>query len=290
MNLHEVHEEVSFEGEKMFLSGCRKAVDTFAAPVGRQYRLLRDATNRRQSIQTRYGFTLAGDPHMAKDGWESDEVEAFLALLERHETVIDIGANVGFYSCLAASRGKHVISVEPSSRNLTFLYRNLAENQLSNVEVFPLGLAAQSGLGRIYGYGGISSFVPGWAQAREGQFSIVALSTLDAIAAARFQKKKMLIKMDVEGFELDVLTGASETLKLKPKPTWLVEILLSGEVVPDGFNRRFNETFEVFWKHGYRCRKLNATMTEVKKSDVSGWVAGESVNSSTHDYLFSADE
>jgi len=102
----------------MILSRCRKAVDTLAPPLGRQYRLLRDATNRRRSIPTKYGFTLAGDPSMTNPDWETNEVQAFLELLQNHDAVLDIGANVGFYSCLAASRGIHTVAFEPSSRNL----------------------------------------------------------------------------------------------------------------------------------------------------------------------------
>src|SRR5271169_5306024 len=180
----------------MLLSRCRKAVDTYAPSFGRQYRLLRDATNRRRSIRTKYGFTLAGDPSMVNYECENNEIEVFLELMETHDIVLDIGANVGLYSCLAASYGKPTIAFEPSSRNLTFLYRNLWDNRFREVEVFPLGLARQCGLGRIYGYGGIASFVPGWAQAREAQSCLVPLTTLDTIAGGRFQNKKLLIKMD----------------------------------------------------------------------------------------------
>lgn len=273
----------------MLLSKCRKAVDTFAPPLGTGYRLLRDATNRRQSKQTKYGFTLAGDPTMAREGFEVHEIEAFLSLMETHDAVLDIGANVGFYSCLAASRGKPIVAVEPSSRNLNFLYRNLWENKFVDVEIFPLGLARQAGLGRIYGFGGIASFVPGWAQAREAQSSLVPLTTLDTMAAGRFENQKILIKMDVEGFELEVLAGATETLSRTPKPTWLVEILLSDEVIPGGISRKFAEAFAVFWKHGYRCRMLDAARTPVSQADVDRWIANGSVDFATHDFLFSAD-
>jgi FkbM family methyltransferase len=273
----------------MFLSSCRKAVDTFAPQLGRSYRLFRDTTNRKRSIQTAYGFSLAGDPAMAADGWEAEEVKTFVELMKAHDFVLDIGANVGFYSCLAASRGMHTIAIEPSARNLAFLYRNLWENRLSNVEIFPVGLAGQCGLGRIYGFGGISSFVRGWAQAGEKQSSLVPLTTLDTIAAGRFQNRKLLIKMDVEGFELDVLAGAVKTLNLNPKPTWLVEILLNGEVIPGGVNSTFYEAFEVFWKAGYCGRKLDAARTPVTKADVGRWIANGFVDSETHDFLFSAD-
>jgi FkbM family methyltransferase len=272
----------------MLLSRCRKTVDTYAPSFGRQYRLLRDATNRRRPIPTKYGFTLAGDPSMANYECESNEIEVFRELMEIHDIVLDIGANVGLYSCLAASYGKHAIAFEPSSRNLNFLYKNLWDNKFFDVEVFPLGLAGQCGLGRIYGYGGIASFVPGWAQAREAQSCLVPLTTLDTIAAGRFQNEKLLIKMDVEGFELDVLAGAVKTLGMSPKPTWLVEILLRGEVLPGGISGRFAETFEMFWKHGYRCRMLDAARTPVNPADVRRWVANGYVDSETHDFHFFA--
>jgi FkbM family methyltransferase len=172
---------------------------------------------------------------------------------------------------------------------LNFLYKNLRENQLSGVEVFPLGLARECGLGHIYGYGAIASFVPGWGRAREAQSSLVSLTTLDTVAAGRFQDKKLLIKMDVEGFELEVLAGAAHTLDLSPKPTWLVEIFLSNEAIPGGVNRKFSETFEAFWKHGYRSRMLDSARSSVGQTDVTRWVANGFVDSGTPNFLFSAD-
>jgi len=260
----------------MIPSAFRKPVDTFAPSLGQVYRRLRDAGVARRSRQTIYGFKLAGDGRMARTDFEPDEVTTFLELLESHDTVLDIGANVGFYSCLAASRGKHVVSFEPSPRNLTFLYRNLWENNLSCAEVFPVGLGRQCGLGRIYGFGGISSFVPGWAQAKVSKYSLVSVTTLDAAVGKRFAGQKLLIKMDVEGSELDVLAGAEETLNLNPRPTWMVEILLCDSVIPGGTNSRFQETFETFWKRGYRCRKLAKGCALVQESDLEQWVGGGS--------------
>jgi FkbM family methyltransferase len=270
----------------MLLSRLRKPVDTFAPSVGHLYRSLRDVGVSQQPRNTKYGFQLAGDPAIAKDDFEAEEVQLFLELLQRHEVVLDIGANVGFYSCLAASRGKHVVSFEPSPRNLEFLYRNLWENQLRNTEVFPVGLGKQPGLNCLYGFGGIASFVPGWAQADKSRFTLVPVTTLDTIAARRFQGHKLLIKMDVEGFELDVLGGGEQTLDLNPKPTWLVEILLDGEVIPGGTNARFSEVFGVFWKHGYRCTRANASRGPVEPADVSRWVADASAEPPTHNFLF----
>ena len=270
----------------MFLSVLRKPVDSFAPSVGRLYRRLRDFGVAQRPRQTIYGFTLAGDPRMASSDFEPDEVRTFLELLEAHDTLLDVGANIGFYSCLAASRGKHVVSFEPSLRNLNFLYRNLWENKLSSMEIFPLGLAKESGLRRMYGFGGISSLVVGWGQAETSKYSLVPVTTLDAVVAKRFQGSRLLIKMDVEGFELDVLAGSTETLNLDPKPTWMVEILLRNGLIPGGINVRFHETFEMFWKRGYQCRKLDKTRSRVQKVDVQGWVSCGSADCMS--FLFSS--
>jgi hypothetical protein len=95
--------------------------------------------------------------------------------------------------------------------------------------------------------------------------------------------------MDVEGFELDVLAGAEATLSRSPKPTWLVEILLNGQVIPGGVSLGFAEAFALFWEHGYRCRMLNATRTPVGPDEVSRWVAQGHVDADAHDFLFFAD-
>lgn len=271
------------------MSKLRKSVDTFAPRLGVLYRSLRDIAVGGAAKRTRYGFTLAGEPRMARDSYELAEASAFLELLENHEAVVDIGANVGFYSCLAASRGKHVLSFEPSPRNLKYLYRNLWENQLQIVEVFPLGLARQPGLSRLYGFSEMASFVPGWAQAGKKRFSTVPVTSLDTMVAERFRGRKLLIKMDVEGFELDVLAGAGRTLDLNPQPTWLVEIILALETIPGGINMRFAEAFEIFWRHGYECKRLNAKRDPVSPEDVRRWVANRHVDDDTHDFLFMAD-
>lgn len=272
----------------MLLSKLRKPVDTFAPSVGILYRSLRDAMYRRSARPTRYGFTLAGDALMVQEDFEWAPGNTFMELLDGRETVIDIGANVGLYSCLAASRGKQVVCFEPSPRNLKYLYRNLSDNGFCGVEVFPLGLAKQPGLSRLYGFGGIASFVRGWAQADEKRFTIVPVTNLDTIVADRFEGRRLLIKMDVEGFELDVLAGAERTLNLTPRPVWLVEVLLAVETIPGGINSRFAEAFELFWSHGYDCNKLNATRDRVTAEDIRRWVADGRVDDGTRDFLFSA--
>jgi len=264
----------------------RRPVDTIAPSMGLLYRRLRDVTLWHIARPTRYGFALAGNHHATRADYEPEETDAFLELVASHDAVIDIGANVGLYSCLAASRRKQVLSFEPSARNLKFLCRNLWDNQFQNVEVFPLGLAKEPGLSRLYGFGGISSFVRGWADADERRFATVPVTSLDTVIADRFPGRKLLIKMDVEGFELDVLAGAERTLNRLPMPTWFVEILLIPERVQSDGSSSFAAAFETFWSRGYNCKKLNTTRDLVRPEDVRRWVSARRVEDGTRNFLF----
>ncbi len=274
----------------MFVSKLRKPVDKFAPVLGRLYREIRDITSRRRSVTARFGFELAGDPTMLDENWEAEEISAFTEFAQACDVVVDVGANVGFYTCLAASYGKDTLAFEPSRRNLRFLYRNLWNNHFAGVEVYPLALAGHSGMGRIFGYGGIASLVSGWAQSRETRSEVVPVNTLDHIISGRLRDRKLLIKVDVEGLELDVLAGAEAVLNFDPKPVWIVEILLRDDVIPGGVNRRFCDIFNLFWERGYVCRRLSASRAEVTKNDIDRWYRNGRVEGGAHDFLFSAAE
>ncbi len=226
---------------------------------------------------------------MAQSDFETAEARTFAQLCDVHDVVLDIGANVGFYSCLAASRGNHVLAFEPAPRNLAFLYQNLWSNGFSAVEVFPIGLGPQPGLMPLYGFGGITSFVLGWAQACGKGSHFAPVATLDFFTARKFEGQRLLIKMDVEGFELAVLSGAIETLSHKPQPTWMVEILLNDSAIPDGINANFRETFEVFWSNNYRCKALESDQTEITPDIVEKWTISGAVERGTRNFLFTGE-
>jgi FkbM family methyltransferase len=267
------------------LSRYRKALDTYFPSVGRFYRVLRDSWIADKRMETIYGFHLMGDPSMADPDWEAEEIRVFLELLDSHDIVIDIGANIGFYSCLAAKRGKHTLAFEPSPRNLRYLNLNLWENQCGDTEVFPVGLGSQCGLQLMYGFGGMASLVEGWAQSPRRHAELVPVHTLDSVIRERFDGQRIIIKMDVEGFELEVLKGASQTLKRIPKPTWLVEVMLADGLFPGGTNLRFVETFEHLWNIGYECRTLDGKFSVVTPDCVSRWTTAL-VEKTTRNYLF----
>src|SRR5437016_1646842 len=110
-------------------SVAKRAVDTWMPSVGQAYRSLRDERPAwSPALQTTFFFKQKTAYEMASGIFEKKEINLFLKHLQRASTCVDIGANIGFYTCLAASHGKHVVAIEPMPGNLKFLYRNLIRN------------------------------------------------------------------------------------------------------------------------------------------------------------------
>lgn len=265
---------------------ARHIIDSWLPGIGRAYRSVRDERAAlAPPVPTPFGFKLAGNVAMAVGGFETDEIEVFLRHLQNASTCIDVGANIGLYTCLAAAQGKHVIAFEPLAINVTALYRNLLCNDFLDVEVFPLGLSDKAGIKRLFGGNTAASFVPGWAGTSNKRHELVPVSTLDLIVNSRFNGQPILIKIDVEGFEYEVLSGAEHTLGLSPRPKWLVEICLR-ENFPGGLNAKFHDTFEMFWRRGYEARTANREARLIHLNDVSRWVKQGYVDFGSYNYLF----
>jgi FkbM family methyltransferase len=183
--------------------------------VSRIYRDLRDrrAQNALNWETSLFGIELLGGNYLASGVHEVPELEAAINLLSSFDVLVDVGANVGLYSCLFAKHGKHAVAIEPYGPNLQILYLNIYRNRLDKeVEVFPVAVADRAGLMKLYGRGQGASLVPGWGDQPQHDFSTVAVNTLDNIGGDRFRPSRLMLKIDVEGAEWDVLQGAASTL------------------------------------------------------------------------------
>src|SRR5665213_744133 len=135
-------------------SVARSMADSCMPSLLHAYRRLRDErAASAPSVPTPFGFSLTGNDAMANGSFERDEVDLFITQLHNASVCVDIGANAGLYTCLAASHRKHVIAIEPLSANQKVLYKNLVHNGFLKVEVFPLGLSGEAGIKRLFGYG-----------------------------------------------------------------------------------------------------------------------------------------
>lgn len=255
------------------MQALRDFIETQFPIVARHIRLARAERAASLPARAREGFKLASSSLMLRADWEAAEKHALVTALDSRSVCVDIGANVGYYACLARSRGKKVIAIEPLPQNLAYLFRNLESNEYFDVEVYPVGLSSRPGIQRIYGSFDTSSFVRGWAGwANPGKVStLVPVTTLDVLIGERFRGDTLAIKMDVEGYETEVLAGAPRTLALRPKPFWLVEVLLNDHSIPGGINRDFQQVFDTFWSHGYDAKTLD--LQPVSRGEVQGYLS-----------------
>ena len=141
----------------------------------------------------------------------------------------------------------------------------------------------------LYGASGPSaSLVSGWAGYSNRFRREIPVNTLDTLLADRFSVKKLFIKIDVEGAEYNVLLGALKTLCISPRPTWFIEICLD-EFHPGGFNKDYEATFNLFWKHGYTVRMANKANTLVGPADIKNWIINKRSINNNYNYLFTID-
>lgn len=245
----------------------------------------------RKAVLTPLGFKLVSSSyavnHAMQEGtFEVEETEIIRQYLDNAEVFVDIGANIGLYTCLARSEGKYAIAVEPQPRNLECLYASLSLNGWTDTEVYPLGLRDRHGLAVLYGASGpCASLLAGWATYSKRFQQTVALTTLDTLLGDRFGGRKLLVKIDVEGAEYGVLKGAQRTISMSPRPTWMVEICLN-EYHPAGLNPDYAATFEMFWKYGYEVKTADRQNRLVTPTDVREWIAAKRSSLKAINYIF----
>jgi FkbM family methyltransferase len=218
------------------------------------------------------GFRFAGRDGYFRDTWEPHERAAIAECLKDTDVFIDVGANEGIYTCLAARAGVHVCAIEPEAGNLKFLMSNIHANDYEGVEVFPVAVAETAAVRRFYGDGVIASLVPQWHSWRPSFSRLTPITSLDNLFACRWVEKRLFIKIDVEGAEMDVIRGAQLLLSRDIKPRWLVETFAVQRDTARSANRDFEELFATMFRNGYNCKRID-TGEVVTSADVANWAA-----------------
>lgn len=181
-------------------------------------------------------FKLGASSHLLHrlltHGFYEPELAAWARTnLDRNRDVIDVGANVGFFTVLLGRQlvGRRVLAIEPSASALSRLQWNIAANSLADRVVVFSGLAArESGLAELKVFEGMEEYSCAGVAAHtaiHGQvpkIEQIQKSTVDALVAEHGLTPGF-IKIDVEGFEMEVLRGAEETLR-KHRPLILSEL------------------------------------------------------------------
>lgn len=188
----------------------------------------------------RYGFQIS---HFADDKWvgahakydgiEIPETRLFFSLLENNTLVIDVGANIGWYSLIAAQRFESrewrgdVIAFEPEKQNYSLLVKNIEDNKFEKrISALELALGTEYETkklwlstkdGQPYNRGD-HTLNPDTSTNREMQeyqnIDVIPFDSLfEATRRSILTYDKHIFKLDVQRFELDVLKGAKNYLE-----------------------------------------------------------------------------
>ncbi len=275
--------------KRFLIDLVKPCVELFPGVAG-AYRRYRDNLQYNKKFQTTpFGFKLSGYADMQAGSFEAVETDLINRLIPHVEIMVNVGANIGYYCCLALSQGKQVIAFEPVAKNIQYLLRNIKENKWeSGIEFYPLALCDKtSGIIEMYGGGTMASLIKGWGGVGAPYKTLVPCSTLDHVLQNRLTGKKSFILVDIEGSEKLMLDGATATLDISPRPVWMVEISV-GEHQPKGIklNPMLLETFCIFWDRGYESWTADAECRQVKLDEVKRIVETGKDTLHTHNFIF----
>jgi len=186
--------------------------------------------------------------------WEESTTLHFYNGLRAGDTVLDVGANIGQYAVLAATRvgpGGTVFAVEPGMTARAVLERNVALNGLGNVRVFPV--AAWDSDTTLYldagrpGNCGSAEVSRDWSAAPAAV--PVPARRLGPLLRAAGGTRIDVLKIDIEGAELPALRGLEDVFRTEPPRAVYCE-LLGGH---DRFGETAHDLIGFFDRFGYRA-------------------------------------
>jgi FkbM family methyltransferase len=155
-------------------------------------------------------------------------LEVFRSFARPGDTVVDVGAHIGYFTLflaeLVGARG-HVYSFEPDPRASSFLTKSVDSSGMDWIHVSPLALGSGRGSIKFFLAKGLgSSSAIKAVQQLDAKETIVPTVSLDELVAeGRVVGTIRLVKIDIEGFELDAIRGMLKVLR-DHRPVVLVEV------------------------------------------------------------------
>jgi FkbM family methyltransferase len=137
--------------------------------------------------------------------------------LSKGQNVVDVGAHIGAFTVLAANlvgpEGR-VVSFEPSTDNYLLFDRNLRANRIGNVIPFKVAIGSEAGFKQLHIYDKMASnsFFQR-PDRKELRSETAQVRTLDSFMDGLMPPRVHAVKINVEGFETEVLMGARKLIE-----------------------------------------------------------------------------
>lgn len=205
--------------------------------------------------------------------YEAEDEKVAYVLAQKCNTILDIGAHIGWYSINFAKQNPkvRVFSFEPIPRTFAYLERNIRRNNLSNVRAFNFGISNEDKSQNLFYFKGGSALasITNLIDHQNVEEIKCKFRSLDNVVRELEIDAVDFIKCDVEGSELFVFEGASQTLKTftpiiftELYEEWCQKAGYSSSDVVKLLNSYGYECFQV-----YDSKLRRVTSEHVKKSD-----------------------
>jgi len=197
---------------------------------------------------------------------EYEDMSLILHALKKEDLFIDVGANEGTYTLLASGGvGSDVIAFEPLPVVFKRLERNIRLNDLNRrVKLFEIALGSKETIIRFSSNDDTKDHVLTDGEMHCGHIN-VNMQTMDVILQNMNPK---IIKIDVEGFEYDVLSGASNVLRNNALLALIIETNKLGNRY--GYNTTMiNDLMNNYGFFPYRYNPFKKTFTRIYNNDYS---------------------
>ena len=175
-----------------------------------------------ESVITKQGFQIFLNPEDSKISasiaitgsysvLQEPQITRLLeVLVKKTSVVVDVGANIGWYSLLAAKRAKEVYAFEPEPRSYGLLLKSISANKFHNILASPCCISDHDGVETLY---------PSKSR-NKGTHSILSKTEYEGIQVESVTLDRSfpyehidLMKLDAEGAESKVLAGAKRLIK-----------------------------------------------------------------------------
>jgi FkbM family methyltransferase len=201
-------------------------------------------------------------------GWEGPEVLAWQYFCSRATRILEIGANIGVYTVCGALRAPRAeyTAVEPHPQTARTLRRNLELNGLRHVRVVEaavVGRKTSDRMALVVPLADEDDAPPGSFLQSGGELALPGRATYDVpvIAIGDLVDGVGLIKLDVEGYEFEILNPIRDYV-LRERPTIFVEVLMRAKKL-QGF------IADLARCGAYRIYAVNTTLGAVDPEDVA---------------------
>jgi len=199
---------------------------------------------------------------VALEKYEPYETELILRQAKKGDVVVDVGANIGYYTVLLADKvGKKgkIYAFEPDLANFEILEKNIKANKLENIVAIKAAVGSKQGKLKLYkseeNYGDHRLY------GKEKGIEEVKIVKLDDV----IKEKIDLIKIDTQGWEPEVIEGAKKIIE-KWKPIMFLEYSpasyklakLDGKKMMEWLQNIYKKFFWIDeWLYIYKVKNIN---------------------------------